>query len=133
MPISPRICKSDRHSCSCSFVYSVREISTATCIPSLKFRPETTPILTNLGAERATHCYIVHYARANMSAFRRTCLADWVRMALRFLLERGDKVRERLAFGILILLLICLFAFTFAVLGKGEYEPTGEKPQQLSQ
>jgi hypothetical protein len=32
-------------------------------------------------------------------------------------------VRERLAFGILILLLICLFAFTFAVLGKGEYEP----------
>src|SRR5215204_2279458 len=67
MPISPRICKSDRHSCSCSFVYSVREISTATCVPSLEFRPETTPILTNLGAERATHCYIVHYARANTS------------------------------------------------------------------
>ena len=42
-------------------------------------------------------------------------------------------MRERLAFGILILLLICLFAFTFAVLGKGEYEPTGEKPQQVSQ
>jgi hypothetical protein len=37
--------------------------------------------------------------------------------------ERGDGVRERLAFGILILLLIFLFAFTFAVLGKGEYEP----------
>jgi hypothetical protein len=34
-------------------------------------------------------------------------------------------VRERLAFGILIILLIFLFAFTFAVLGKGEYEPTG--------
>jgi hypothetical protein len=68
-----------------------------------------------------------------MREIRRTCLADWVRMALRFVLERGDKVRERLAFGILILLLICLFAFTFAVLGKGEYEPTGEKPQQLSQ
>ena len=68
-----------------------------------------------------------------MREFRRTCLADWVRMALRFVLKRGDKVRERLAFGILILLLICLFAFTFAVLGKGEYEPTGEKPQQLSQ
>jgi hypothetical protein len=32
-------------------------------------------------------------------------------------------VRERLAFGILIILLIFLFAFTFAVLGKGEYEP----------
>jgi hypothetical protein len=68
-----------------------------------------------------------------MREIRRTCLADWVRMALRFVLERGDKVRERLAFGILILLLICLFAFTFAVLGKGEYEPTGEMPQQLSQ
>ena len=32
-------------------------------------------------------------------------------------------MRERLAFGILIVLLIFLFAFTFAVLGKGEYEP----------
>jgi hypothetical protein len=53
-------------------------------------------------------------------------------MARRFVLERGDKVRERLAFGILILLLICLFAFTFAILGKGEYEPTGGKPQQVS-
>ena len=42
-------------------------------------------------------------------------------------------MRERLAFGILILLLICLFAFTFAVLGKGEYEPTGLKPPQISQ
>jgi hypothetical protein len=42
-------------------------------------------------------------------------------------------VRERLAFGILILLLICLFAFTFAVLGKGEYEPTGgEAPRVAS-
>jgi hypothetical protein len=68
-----------------------------------------------------------------MRDFRGTCLADWVRMALRFVLKRGDKVRERLAFGILILLLICLFAFTFAVLGKGEYEPTGGKPQQLTQ
>jgi hypothetical protein len=53
-------------------------------------------------------------------------------MAQRFVFERGDKVRERLAFGILILLLICLFAFTFAILGKGEYEPTGGKPQQVS-
>lgn len=35
-------------------------------------------------------------------------------------------MRERLAFGVLILLLIILFAFTFAVLGKGEYEPGGE-------
>lgn len=67
-----------------------------------------------------------------MREIRRTCLADWVRIALRFVLERGDKVRERLAFGILILLLICLFAFTFAILGKGEYEPTGEAPHQAS-
>jgi hypothetical protein len=35
-------------------------------------------------------------------------------------------VRERLAFGVLILLLITLFALTFAILGKGEYEPTEE-------
>ncbi len=32
-------------------------------------------------------------------------------------------MRERLTFGILIVLLIFLFAFVFAVLGKGEYEP----------
>jgi hypothetical protein len=41
-------------------------------------------------------------------------------------------VRERLAFGILIILLIFLFAFTFAVLGKGEYVPAGEGPPQIS-
>ncbi len=67
-----------------------------------------------------------------MSAFRRTGLADWVRMARTFAFERGDEVRERLAFGILILLLILLFAFTFAVLGKGEYEPAGKPPHQVS-
>jgi hypothetical protein len=39
-------------------------------------------------------------------------------------------VRERLAFGILIVLLIFLFAFTFAVLGKGEYEPGAQAPLQ---
>ncbi len=54
-------------------------------------------------------------------------------MARKFAFEKGDKVRERLAFGILILLLICLFAFTFAVLGKGEYEPTGGKSHLVSQ
>jgi hypothetical protein len=32
-------------------------------------------------------------------------------------------LRERLAFLILIAVLIFLFAFTFAVLGKGEYVP----------
>jgi hypothetical protein len=54
-------------------------------------------------------------------------------MARRFVFERGDEVRERLAFGILILLLILLFAFTFAVLGKGEYEPTGgEAPHRVT-
>ena len=37
-------------------------------------------------------------------------------------------MRERLAFGLLIILLIFLFAFTFAVLGKGEYVPSGEAP-----
>jgi hypothetical protein len=41
-------------------------------------------------------------------------------------------VRERLAFGILIVLLIVLFAFTFAVLGKGEYKPGGEAPPHVS-
>ena len=39
-------------------------------------------------------------------------------------------MRERLAFGVLIVLLIFLFAFTFAVLGKGEYVPRGEAPPQ---
>lgn len=40
-------------------------------------------------------------------------------------------MRERLAFGVLIILLIILFAITFAVLGKGEYVP-GEAPPQIS-
>jgi hypothetical protein len=35
-------------------------------------------------------------------------------------------LRERLAFVILVAILIFLFAFTFAVLGKGEYEPSHE-------
>ena len=41
-------------------------------------------------------------------------------------------MRERLAFGVLIILLIILFAFTFAVLGKGEYEPAAKPPPQIS-
>ena len=41
-------------------------------------------------------------------------------------------MRERLAFGILIVLLIFLFAFTFAVLGKGEYVPAEVPPQTYS-
>jgi hypothetical protein len=35
-------------------------------------------------------------------------------------------VRERVAFIVLVTVLILLFAFTFAVLGKGEYEPSHE-------
>ena len=35
-------------------------------------------------------------------------------------------MRERLAFVIMVAILIFLFAFTFAVLGKGEYEPSHE-------
>jgi hypothetical protein len=33
-------------------------------------------------------------------------------------------VRERVAFTIMVAILIFLFAFLFAVLGKGEYEPS---------
>ena len=54
-------------------------------------------------------------------------------MARRFVFDRGGEVRERIAFGVLIVLLIFLFAFTFAVLGKGEYEPTGGTLHQVSQ
>jgi hypothetical protein len=35
-------------------------------------------------------------------------------------------VRERVAFTILVAILIFLFSFTFAILGKGEYEPSHE-------
>ena len=35
-------------------------------------------------------------------------------------------MRERLAFVIMVAILIFLFAFTFAVLGKGEYVPSDE-------
>jgi hypothetical protein len=37
-------------------------------------------------------------------------------------------LRERVAFVIMVAVLIFLFAFTFAVLGKGEYEPGGAAP-----
>ena len=33
-------------------------------------------------------------------------------------------MRERVAFLILVTVLILLFAFTFAILGKGHYEPS---------
>jgi hypothetical protein len=48
-------------------------------------------------------------------------------------------VRERVAFTIMVSILIFLFALTFAVLGKGEYEPSvpsggegGSAPLQAS-
>jgi len=41
-------------------------------------------------------------------------------------MKGGVEVRERLAFVILVTVLILLFAITFAVLGKGEYEPSHE-------
>lgn len=33
-------------------------------------------------------------------------------------------MRERLMYGVLIAILILLFAFVFAILGRGEYEPS---------
>ncbi|MDQ3892899.1 MAG: hypothetical protein M3274_08395 [Actinomycetota bacterium] len=33
-------------------------------------------------------------------------------------------MRERVAFTIMVAILVFLFALTFAVLGKGEYEPS---------
>ena len=35
-------------------------------------------------------------------------------------------MRERVAFTIMVAILIFLFAFLFAILGKGEYEPSHE-------
>ena len=36
-------------------------------------------------------------------------------------------MRERVAFVIMVAVLIFLFALTFAILGKGAYEPSGEE------
>ena len=52
----------------------------ATYVPSLKPCPETSPALPDPLAERATHCYIVHYAAADARSSRKTDHADWVRM-----------------------------------------------------
>ncbi len=48
-------------------------------------------------------------------------------------------MRERVAFTIMVSILVFLFALTFAVLGKGEYEPSvpsggegGSAPLQAS-
>ena len=50
-------------------------------------------------------------------------------------MKGGVEVRERVAFVILVSILIFLFAFTFAILGKGEYEASpdhGAAPLQVS-
>lgn len=36
-------------------------------------------------------------------------------------------MREKFAFGILVFLLIFLLAFVFAILGRGEYQPSPEE------
>jgi hypothetical protein len=38
-------------------------------------------------------------------------------------------MRERLAFVIMVAILIFLFAFTFAILGKGSYEPSSNSAE----
>jgi hypothetical protein len=50
-------------------------------------------------------------------------------MAPRTRFQRGDCVRERVAFVIMVAILIFLFAFTFAVLGKGSYEPSSNSAE----
>ena len=42
-------------------------------------------------------------------------------------------MRERVAFTIMVAILIFLFAFTFAILGKGEYQPSQEGRSMPSQ
>ncbi len=41
-------------------------------------------------------------------------------------------MRERVTFLIMVAVLIFLFAFTFAILGKGAYEPSGEENASAS-
>ncbi|MGF1471604.1 MAG: hypothetical protein ACFB50_07680 [Rubrobacteraceae bacterium] len=35
-------------------------------------------------------------------------------------------MRERIAFGVLVIIMIFLFAFVFAILGRGEYDPSSD-------
>ena len=37
-------------------------------------------------------------------------------------------MRERVALGIMVLIMILLFTIVFAILGKGAYEPSGSIP-----
>ena len=41
--------------------------------------------------------------------------------------NKGDGVRERIAYLFMIAILIVLIAVTFGVLGKGEYQPPKEE------
>ncbi len=51
-------------------------------------------------------------------------------MALGEICNKGDNVRERLAYLFMITVLIVLMALTFGVLGKGEYKTPGPPEEQ---
>ncbi len=44
--------------------------------------------------------------------------------------NKGDNVRERLAYLIVIAMLILLITFVLAVLGKGEWQPPSRQEQE---
>ncbi len=50
-------------------------------------------------------------------------------MAIDVICNKGDGVRERIAYLFMIGILIFLIAVVFAVLGKGEYRPPPPKEQ----
>jgi len=50
-------------------------------------------------------------------------------MAIDVICNKGDGVRERVAYLFMIGILIFLIAVVFAVLGKGEYRPPPPKEQ----
>ena len=84
--------------------------------------------------ETATHCYIVHDTVDKGGPFIERLVEIGIEWRDDEAYERRS-VRERLAFVIMVAILIFLFAFTFAVLGKGEYEPShegGSAPLQAS-
>lgn len=72
---------------------------------------------------------IVQYARAGVEGRTRRFTVEYVRgMQSR----RGAAV-ERIAVGIMIAVMILLFAFVFAILGRGEYEPGGNSQPVISE
>jgi hypothetical protein len=50
-------------------------------------------------------------------------------MALDRVCNKGDDMRERIAYLLMIGIMILLIAVVFAVLGKGEYQPPTPKEQ----